>query len=178
MLRSALVFAWATVSTLTALSTSAQQASLIPDPAGVQDEAPPEGYAGLLYTRQEVMIPARDGVKLHTVIYRPKNSAKTGPPLPFLMQRTPYGVAGMTARAIESGKPELAASGYIFVYQDIRGRYGSGGKFVMNRPLADHANPAAVDETTDTRDTVDWLLKKSQTTPPGSASSASATPVF
>ncbi len=139
---------------------SGQQAALIPDPAGVQDEAPPADYAGPLYTRQEVLIPARDGVKLHTVIYRPKNSAKTGPALPFLMQRTPYGVSGMTARAIESGKPQLAASGYIFVYQDIRGRYGSGGRFVMNRPLADQGDPNAVDETTDTRDTIDWLLQK------------------
>ena len=137
-----------------------QQAALIRDPAGVQDEAAPAGYAGPLYTRQEVMIPARDGVKLHTVIYRPKSSAKTGPALPFLMQRTPYGISSMTARAIESGKPELAASGYIFVYQDIRGRYGSGGKFVMNRPLVDGGGANAVDETTDTRDTIDWLLTK------------------
>ncbi|HLI78189.1 MAG TPA: CocE/NonD family hydrolase, partial [Acidobacteriaceae bacterium] len=81
---------------------------VIPDPAGVQDEAPPSGYTGPRYTREEVMIPVRDGVKLHTVIYRPQGSAKTGDPLPFLMQRTPYGVNSMTARAIESGKPELA----------------------------------------------------------------------
>ncbi len=132
---------------------------LIPDPSGVQDEAPPPGYQGPLYVRQEVMIPVRDGVKLHTVIYRPKDSARTGPALPFLMQRTPYGVATMSARAIESGKPELAASGYIFVYQDIRGRYGSGGQFVMNRPIVDHSSKTGVDETTDTRDTIDWLLK-------------------
>ncbi len=160
MLRLARVCAWAAGLSLflTAASSSGQRDALIPDPARVQDEAPPDGYAGPLYTRQEVMIPVRDGIKLHTVIYRPKDSAKTGPTLPFLMQRTPYGVGGMTARAIESGKPELAASGYIFVYQDVRGRYGSGGRFVMNRPLADRATKTAVDETTDTRDTIDWLL--------------------
>ncbi len=131
----------------------------IPDPAGVQDEAAPKDYAGPLYTRAEVMIPMRDGVRLHTVIYRPQKSASGGPALPFLMQRTPYGVASMTARAIESGKPELARSGYIFVYQDIRGRYGSEGQFVMNRPLVAHGSKTDVDETTDTRDTIDWLLK-------------------
>ncbi len=131
---------------------------IIPDPTGVQDEAPPAEYHGSLYTREEVMIPVRDGVGLHTVIYRPQGSAKAGPALPFLMQRTPYGVGTMTARAIESGKPELAASGYVFVYQDIRGRYGSGGQFVMNRPVVAHRSKADVDETTDTRDTIDWLL--------------------
>ena len=141
------------------IAIAAQQPANIPDPAGVQDEAPPPGYAGPLYTRAEVMVPVRDGVKLHTVIFRPQNSATTGPALPFLMQRTPYGVAAMTARAIESGKPELAKSGYIFVFQDIRGRYTSGGQFVMNRPVVAHTAKADVDETTDTRDTIDWLLK-------------------
>ena len=131
----------------------------LPDPKGVQDEAAPDGYSGPLYTRSEVTIPARDGVRLHTVIYRPQGSAATGGPLPFLMQRTPYGVASMTARAIESGKPELARSGYIFVYQDIRGRYGSEGQFVMTRPLVAHKGKRDVDESTDARDTVEWLLK-------------------
>ncbi len=111
------------------------------------------------YVRSEVQIPVRDGVTLHTVIFRPAGSEKSGPPLPFLMQRTPYGVDEASAKAIASGKPELAASGYIFVYQDIRGRYGSGGQFVMNRPIVKHTAKTDVDETTDTRDTVDWLLK-------------------
>ena len=142
------------------LTVAAQQpAPNIPDPVGVQDEAAPPGYIGPLYTRSEVMIPTRDGVRLHTVIYRPQDSAKHGDKLPFLMQRTPYGVATMSARAIESGKPELAASGYLFVYQDIRGRYGSEGQFVMNRPVVAHKNKTDIDETTDTRDTIDWLLK-------------------
>jgi putative CocE/NonD family hydrolase len=105
------------------------------------------------------MIPVRDGVKLHTVILRPKDSATGGPPLPFLMQRTPYGVDGNTPQSVTHGKTELAASGYIFVYQDIRGRYTSGGQFVMNRPVVAHSRKTDVDETTDTRDTIDWLLK-------------------
>ena len=142
-----------------ALWGQSPDASLIPDPSGVQDEAPPSGYYGPLYTRENVMIPVRDGVKLHTLVFRPQNSAHNGAALPFLMQRTPYGVSSMTARAIESGKPELAASGYIFVFQDIRGRYGSGGQFVMNRAIVPHTTSTDVDETTDTRDTIDWLLK-------------------
>ena len=134
-------------------------ATPLPDPHGVQDEAPPEGYDGPLYVRSEAMIPARDGAKLHTVYFRPQNSAAAGASLPFLLTRTPYGTADTTARSLESGKPELARSGYIFVYQDIRGRYGSEGRFVMNRPVVEHAGKADVDETTDTRDTIAWLLK-------------------
>ncbi len=105
------------------------------------------------------MIPVRDGVELHTVILRPEGSDKSGPPLPFLMQRTPYGVNGASPESAAITKPELATSGYIFVYQDIRGRYGSGGQFVMNHPVVAHNSKSDVDETTDTRDTIDWLLK-------------------
>jgi putative CocE/NonD family hydrolase len=105
------------------------------------------------------MIPARDGVLLHTVIFRPIGSETSGPPLPFLMTRTPYGVGEIKPVQIELGKPELATSGYIFVQQDIRGRYESGGQFVMNRPIVEHKSKKDVDETTDTRDSIDWLLK-------------------
>jgi hypothetical protein len=123
-----------------------------------------KSYKGPEYVRSEVMIPARDGVLLHTVILRPAGSRKRGAALPFLISRTPYGVDGYTDIALKQGKPELAASGYIFVAQDIRGRYESGGQFVMNRPVAehrklDHWTAADVDETTDTHDTIDWLLK-------------------
>ncbi len=110
------------------------------------------------YVRSEAMIPVRDGVKLHAVILRPKGS-ESGEALPFLMERTPYGVDGYTPDRVMLAKPELAKSGYIFVYEDIRGRYGSGGQFVMNRPLVGHGAAGNVDETTDTRDTIDWLLK-------------------
>ncbi len=108
------------------------------------------------YTRTEVMMPMRDGVKLHAVILRPADSNEA---LPFLMQRTPYGTDGDTSMSVNATKPELAASGYIFVFCDIRGRYGSEGQFVMNRAVVAHKTKKDVDETTDTRDTIDWLLK-------------------
>ena len=111
------------------------------------------------YMRSEAMIPMRDGAKLHTVILRPAGSETSGEKLPFLMQRTPYGVDEIAAKTVAGAKPELTASGYIFVYQDIRGRYESEGQFVMNRPMVKHASKKDVDETTDTSDTIDWLLK-------------------
>ena len=107
------------------------------------------------YTRTVAMIPMRDGVKLHTVIMRP---AKDLGPLPFLIHRTPYGIDGYGADFPNYEKTQLARSGYIFVYQDIRGRYGSEGQFVMNRPIVAHTSKTDIDETTDTRDTVQWLL--------------------
>jgi putative CocE/NonD family hydrolase len=112
------------------------------------------------YTRQEVMMPMRDGVRLHAVILRPVGSESSGEALPFLMERTPYGVDGYTSEVVNRSKPELAASGYIFVYGDIRGRYKSEGQFVMNRPIVAHGSKRDVDEVTDTRDTIDWLLKQ------------------
>jgi len=111
------------------------------------------------YQRSEVMIPMRDGIKLHTVILKP---ADITAPLPFLIQRTPYGVDGTSRGSFFGGRPELARDGYIYVAQDIRGRYKSEGEFVMSRPQADHHDPKAVDESTDAYDTVDWLLKNIQ----------------
>jgi uncharacterized protein len=108
------------------------------------------------YSHQEVMIPMRDGIKLHAIVLRPTD---TGEPLPFLMQRTPYGVDGSDSDSINARYTELAHSGYIFVIEDIRGRYKSQGAFVMMRPLADHSDSHAIDESTDTYDTVAWLLK-------------------
>jgi putative CocE/NonD family hydrolase len=116
-------------------------------------------YHGPEYARTEVMIPVRDGAKLHTIILRPVDSEKGGTPLPFLMTRTPYGVDGASPNSVKLGKKELAESGYIYVEQDIRGRYKSEGQFVMNRPVVDHKTKNDVDETTDTCDTIDWLLK-------------------
>lgn len=111
------------------------------------------------YQRTEVMIPMRDGIKLHTVILKP---ADIPAPLPFLIQRTPYGVDGTSKASFFDGRPELARDGYIYVAQDIRGRFKSEGQFVMSRPEADHHNPKAVDESTDAYDTVDWLVKNVQ----------------
>jgi uncharacterized protein len=107
------------------------------------------------YVREQAAVPMRDGVRLHTVILRPAQ-LESGETLPILMERTPYGISAWDSANINRAKPELATSGYIFVFQDVRGRYGSGGTFVMNRPLA--SDPGAIDETTDTRDTIDWLL--------------------
>ncbi|HUX27873.1 MAG TPA: CocE/NonD family hydrolase [Terracidiphilus sp.] len=108
------------------------------------------------YQRSEVMIPMRDGVKLHAVILKP---ADITTPLPFLLMRTPYGVDGTTRASFSAQRPELARDGYIYVAEDIRGRYKSEGQFIMMRPLADHRDPKAIDESTDTYDTVAWLLK-------------------
>ena len=112
------------------------------------------------YERSEAMIPMRDGVKLHAVILRPTDITT---PLPFLMQRTPYGVDGTDRGSFFASRPELARDGYIYVAEDIRGRFKSEGEFVMSRPElapgADHRDPKAIDESTDTYDTVEWLLK-------------------
>jgi len=108
------------------------------------------------YQRQEVMIPMRDGVKLHAIVLKPSNIQT---PLPFLIERTPYGVDETSRENFFRALPELARAGYIFVAEDIRGRYKSQGKFLMMRPLADHSDPQNVDESTDAYDTVAWLLK-------------------
>ena len=110
------------------------------------------------YQRSEVMIPMRDGVKLHAVILKPADIAA---PLPFLIERTPYGVStARPRRQFSRSRPELARAGYIFVAEDIRGRYKSQGKFVMMRPLADHTTTPRPSTKAPTRyDTVAWLLK-------------------
>jgi hypothetical protein len=111
-----------------------------------------------VFNKLDVMIPMRDGVHLHTEIYVPKNAPQ---PLPFIFERTPYGVAddekGIATKFRNYG--ELVSEGYIFVFQDIRGRYKSEGQFVMLRRPRDPHDPQAIDEGTDTYDTIDWLLK-------------------
>jgi putative CocE/NonD family hydrolase len=108
------------------------------------------------YQRSEAMIPMRDGVKLHVVILKPSDISTL---LPFLLTRTPYGVDGTNRGFFYAHSPELARDGYIYVAEDIRGRYKSEGEFIMMRPLADHHDPKAIDESTDTYDTVAWLLQ-------------------
>jgi uncharacterized protein len=111
------------------------------------------------YERREEMIPVRDGIKLHVVILTPTDIPG---PLPILIQRTPYGVDSTSEASFFRGRPELARAGYIYVGADIRGRFKSEGEFVMMRPLVDHtAKPAGTltDESTDTYDTIAWLLK-------------------
>ncbi len=108
------------------------------------------------YVATDMMIPTRDGVKLHAIMLKPSDISA---PLPILMERTPYGVDGINKKGIFGFAPDLARDGYIFVFEDIRGRFKSEGEFVMMRPLAVHSDPKAIDESTDTYDTVAWLLK-------------------
>jgi putative CocE/NonD family hydrolase len=108
------------------------------------------------YTRKEVMIPMRDGIKLHTVIFTPKNQSEK---LPFLMARTPYGVNKYPSPERRDYTKDMAEDGYIFVFQDIRGRYLSEGKYAMMRFSRDKKDTKAIDESSDTYDTIDWLLK-------------------
>jgi putative CocE/NonD family hydrolase len=103
----------------------------------------------------EAMIPMRDGVKLHTVIYSPAHSRGA---LPILFQRTPYN-ADSRGTSLGTALRELADDGYIFVFQDIRGKFGSEGEFAMIRAPRDPADPKAIDEGTDSYDTIDWLIK-------------------
>lgn len=114
--------------------------------AGAQDDA--------LFNKSEAMIPARDGVKLHTVIFAPRNAHEK---LPLLLERTPYG-AMPDEPSLRARYAHLIADGYIFVFQDIRGRFGSEGQFVMQRQVRDRRDPNAIDESTDTYDTIQWLL--------------------
>ncbi len=111
-----------------------------------------------IFDKRAVMISMRDGIKLHTEIYAPKNSSEA---LPILLERSPYGIS-----APDKGYShylnryvDMIPDGYIFVFQDIRGRYGSEGQFLMNRPIHDPSDAKGVDESTDTYDTIDWLIK-------------------
>jgi uncharacterized protein len=108
------------------------------------------------YEKIDAMIPMRDGVRLNTEIYIPKNNHER---LPLLMLRSAYGSPHLIPSWV-TGLEELAAEGYIFVFQDIRGRFKSEGQFVMLRPPRDKTDPSAIDESTDTYDTIDWLIKK------------------
>ena len=116
------------------------------------------------FTQREVLVPMRDGVKLRTLIFVP-NGAKDAP---LLMNRTPYDAVGRSTRNADS--PTLLGTlppndefyvkhGYIRVYQDVRGKYGSEGDYVMTRPLRGPLNATAVDHSTDAWDTIDWLVK-------------------
>jgi uncharacterized protein len=102
------------------------------------------------------MIAMRDGVKLNTQVFTPN---KTGEKLPILILRTPYGIGNLTSEQLAGAIPELTEDGYIVVQQDIRGRFKSEGQFVMLRQPRDPKDKNAIDESTDTYDTIEWLLK-------------------
>jgi uncharacterized protein len=151
-------------------------------PAGAQAAArPPVAYPGLPsetpaslqpvtssfdYVKRDVMIPMRDGVKLHTVVIVPKGARRA----PILLTRTPYNATALTSHAnsahlgpilqgYDNATDVIVEGGYIRAVQDIRGKYGSEGDYVMNRPLRGPQNPTPVDHATDTYDTIDWLVK-------------------
>jgi putative CocE/NonD family hydrolase len=124
-------------------------------PAAAQRQAPDYSQ---LFDKSEVMITVRDGIKLHTEIFAPK---KITEPLPMLFERTPYGISDPeNGFGRKLGRyADLIPDGYIFVFQDIRGRYGSEGKFVMLHPIHDPSDVQGIDESTDTYDTIEWLVK-------------------
>jgi uncharacterized protein len=116
------------------------------------------------YVRREVMIPMRDGVKLYAVLIIPRGSGK----FPIMLDRTPYSADKATSRGSFGTQPEnilsplsaeLVRAGYIVAFEDVRGKYRSGGDYVMNRPLRGPLNPTPVDHSTDAYDTIDWLVK-------------------
>ena len=108
------------------------------------------------YLKTDYMIPMRDGINLHTEVWRPATSLP-GESLPFLIQRSPYGWS-RAKTVIETSFEDLARERYLFVFQDIRGRYQSEGEFIMQRPLHDRKVAKSIDEGTDTYDTIEWLL--------------------
>ena len=117
-------------------------------------------YVRANYTKREVSIPMRDGIRLFTAVYEPKDTSKT---YPILLTRTPYNVSpyGPDQFKTTIGPSALfGREGYIVVYQDVRGRWMSEGTFDDMRPHKDRkAGPKDIDESTDTYDTIDWLLK-------------------
>ena len=121
---------------------------------------------GFDYVRRDEMIPMRDGVRLHTVILVPTGANRA----PMLLTRTPYNATALTSYSpsahlatvldgYDNALDVIIGGGYIRVVQDVRGKYGSEGDYVMNRPLRGPLNPTDVDHATDTYDTVDWLVK-------------------
>lgn len=118
-------------------------------------------YLAENYTKTEAYIPMRDGVKLYTIIYSPKNQSTT---YPIILNRTPYNIApygdemGFVFR--RGLHPEFLREKFIFVFQDLRGRFMSEGEFVHMRPFIENkTKPEQIDESSDAWDTVDWLVR-------------------
>ena len=124
-------------------------------------EAPASSYD---YVKREVMVPMRDAVRLHTVIVIPRGASRA----PIILTRTPYNASGRAGReasphmlgTLPQGDEVFVAAGYIRVFQDVRGKYGSEGDYLMTRPLRGPLNSTSTtDESTDAYDTIDWLVK-------------------
>jgi len=144
---------------LTSAAIQAQTPPLTPDiPA--KFAAPASSYD---YVKRDVMIPMRDGVRLHTVIVLPKGAKHA----PIILTRTPYNASKRAERnesphmlaTMPEGDEVFVADGYIRVFQDVRGKYGSEGEYIMTRPLKGPLNSSEVDHSTDAYDTIDWLVK-------------------
>lgn len=134
-------------------------------PSEIPDKFKPTND-GFDYVKRDVMIPMRDGVKLHTVILVPKGAERA----PILLTRTPYSANKLTSHAesnhlgsilngYDNAQEIVVEGGYIRVVQDVRGKHGSEGDYIVNRPLRGPQNPTPVDHATDTWDTIDWLVK-------------------
>src|SRR3954449_9620017 len=145
-------------------SVRAQQAAPLPSETPAKLAPVTDSFD---YVKRDVMIPMRDGVKLHTVIVIPKGAKHA----PILLTRTPYNASSQVSRndsshmasilaGYDNAVEPIIAGGYIRVVQDVRGKYGSEGDYVMTRPLHGPLNPTNVDHSTDTYDTIDWLVKK------------------
>jgi hypothetical protein len=129
-------------------------------PALAQNPQQDTSYTRDHYNKAEYMVPMRDGVKLYTIVYTLKD---TSVPLPFMLVRTPYGIGPYPLtdyKRVLGPSPEFDRDGYIFVYQDARGKFKSEGTFKVQNPyLPVKRGPKDVDESTDNYDTIDWLLK-------------------
>lgn len=135
--------------------------ALVNSPSGFAEETESgESYIRLHYTKHEYMVPMRDGVKLMTSVFVPKDSTRTWP---ILMKRTPYNVApyGEDNYPSKLGPSEhFVRAGYVFVNQDVRGRFASEGEFIQVTPhIQNKLKPTDVDESSDAYDTIEWLLK-------------------
>jgi putative CocE/NonD family hydrolase len=129
-------------------------------PSFTQEKADPARWIRENYVRRDYRIPMRDGVRLYTTVYAPKDCEEE---YPILMMRTPYGVGPYEKdklRTTLGPNSNFIKEGYIFVYQDVRGRFMSEGTFENMRPhRPKHATKDDTDESTDTFDTIDWLLR-------------------
>lgn len=142
------------LATMSLLFATATLPALVQSRAIAQQPAQ-EPVAQAPFTFQKVMVPMRDGARLETVILRP--TGQKGP-LPILFQRTPYGVPDAAPAQVPGSWKSLVADGYIFVFQSMRGRFGSDGVFTLSTAVHPK-DPKAVDEATDAYDTTDWLIK-------------------
>jgi uncharacterized protein len=157
LLRRSIIVALAlSLTTLLSFAQGKPGASDIPP----EFKAPTSDYD---YTKRIEMIPMRDGVKLYTVIVIPKGAVHA----PILLTRTPYNAAGRAARTesphmldeLPQGDDVFVKAGYIRVFQDVRGKYGSEGSYLMTPPPIGPLNTSGIDDTTDAYDTIDWLVK-------------------